>query len=252
MPERPFSLGNCFGSYRFMLRKIRTDWNGCRGRLAPPSDLARRSDPGTLVCARGISQGGVDGPERLRVAEPCLPFDPSAGNAMGTERMSSYGSGGIALLIVLVAFAVYDVLWKNMKNETTGMIVSLALFAVLVFIFHLFMGGRAVFVYAGGLFGTIMAANVWMRIWPNQRKIIAGVKGTGPAADPSIPALAALRSKHNTYMSVPLIFFMVSNHFPGVYGNDHAWVLAIVFVILGWGITKFLFNKAATPAPAQF
>src|SRR6267378_95154 len=79
MPERPFSLGNCFGSYRFMLRKIRTDWNGCRGRLAPPSDLARRSDPGTLVCARGISQGGVDGPERLRVAEPCLPLDPRAG-----------------------------------------------------------------------------------------------------------------------------------------------------------------------------
>jgi uncharacterized membrane protein len=78
------------------------------------------------------------------------------------------------------------------------------------------------------------------------------VKGTGPAADPSIPALAALRSKHNTYMSVPLIFFMVSNHFPGVYGSDYAWVLAIVFVILGWGITKFLFNKAATPAPAQF
>src|SRR6266478_3785691 len=102
-----------------------------------------------------------------------------AGNAMGSERMSGYGSGGIALLIVLVAFAVYDVLWKNMKNETTGMIVSLALFAV-------------------------------------------------------------------------LIFFMVSNHFPGVYGNDYAWVLAIVFVILGWGITKFLFNKAATPAPAQF
>src|SRR6267143_1995121 len=172
--------------------------------------------------------------------------------AMGSERMSSYGSGGIALLIVLVAFAVYDVFWKSMKNETTGMIVSLVLFALLVFIFHLFMGGRAVFIYAGALFGTIMAANVWMRIWPNQRKIIAGVKCTGPAADPSIPALAALRSKHNTYMSVPLIFFMVSNHFPGVYGSDYAWVLAIVFVIVGWGITKFLFNKAATPAPAQF
>src|SRR5438034_1846393 len=64
-----------------------------------------------------------------------------AGNAMGSERMSSYGSGGIGLLIVVVGFAVYDVLWKNMKNETTGMIVSLVLFAVLIFIFHLFMGG---------------------------------------------------------------------------------------------------------------
>src|SRR5438309_11991458 len=90
-----------------------------------------------------------------------------AGNAMGNDRMSSYGSGGLALLIAIICFAIYDVLWKNMKNETTGMIVSLVLFAVVVFIFHLFMGGRAIFIYAGGLLGTIMAANVWMRIWPN-------------------------------------------------------------------------------------
>jgi uncharacterized membrane protein len=175
-----------------------------------------------------------------------------AGNAMGNDRMSSYGSGGLGLLIVIICFAIYDVLWKSMKNETTGMIVSLVLFAVVVFIFHLFMGGRAVFIYAGGLLGTIMAANVWMRIWPNQRKIIAGVKGTGPAADPSVAALAGLRSKHNTYMSMPLMFFMVSNHFPTVYGSDYAWVVAVVFVIIGWAITKFLFNKAGTPAPARF
>src|SRR5436190_488344 len=65
-------------------------------------------------------------------------------------------------------------------------------------------------------------------------------------------ALAGLRSKHNTYMSIPLIFFMVSNHFPTVYGNDFAWVVAIAFLIVGWGISKFLFNKSATPEPAKF
>jgi len=153
---------------------------------------------------------------------------------------------------LLVAFAVYDVFWKSMKNETTGMIVSLALFAVLVFIFHLFMGGRAVFIYAGGLFGTIMAANVWMRIWPNQRKIIAGVKGTAPAPDPSVAALAALRSKHNTYMSMPLMFMMVSNHFPTLYGSDLNWVILMVLIAVGWGVTRFLYQKSASPAPAQF
>jgi uncharacterized membrane protein len=175
-----------------------------------------------------------------------------AGNAMGKENMSAYGSGGVGVLIVLVCFFIYDVLWKSMKNETTGMIVSLVLFAVVAFVFHFFMGGRAVFIYSGALFGTIMAANVWMRIWPNQRKIIAGVKGTGPAPDPSIPALAGLRSKHNTYMSIPLIFFMVSNHFPTVYGSDISWLWAVIFVIVGWGIGKFLFTKSATPAPAKF
>ncbi|HEU0052446.1 MAG TPA: urate hydroxylase PuuD [Longimicrobium sp.] len=175
-----------------------------------------------------------------------------AGNAMGSDRMSSYASGGIALVIALVAFGIYDVLWKNMKNEMAGAAISFVLFAVVLLAFSHFMGGRAVFIYAGGTLGTIMAANVWMRIWPNQRKIIAGVKGTAAAPEASVPAVAGLRSKHNTYMSVPLIFFMVSNHFPTVYGSDFAWVIALVFVLVGWGIAKFMYNKAATPAPAQF
>lgn len=176
-----------------------------------------------------------------------------AGNAMGSDRMSSYASGGVGLLIVIVCFAIYDALWKAMaKNEMAGMIVSLVIFAVVAFIFHTFMGGRAVFIYAGGLFGTIMAANVWMRIWPNQRKIISGVAGKAAAADPAVVALAGLRSKHNTYMSIPLILFMVSNHFPTVYGSDLAWIWAVLFVIVGWGISKFLYGKSATPAPAQY
>src|SRR5258708_36728635 len=112
------------------------------------------------------------------------------------------------------------------------------------------MEGRALFIYAGSTFGTIMAMNVWMRIWPSQRKIIGGIKGTSPAPDASVPALAALRSKHNTYMSVPLILFMVSNHFPGVYGSDFAWILAVVFRLVGWGNTKVLYRQAACPAPS--
>ncbi len=177
-----------------------------------------------------------------------------AGNAMGSEKLSSQASGGIAFVIVLHGFALYDVLWKNMKNEMAGGVVSFVLVAVFILILSkgLGIGGRALFIYTGSLFGTIMAANVWMRIWPSQRKIIAGVKGTGPAADPSVPALAGLRSKHNTYMSVPLMLFMVSNHFPTVYGSDLAWVYALIFVAVGWGITKFLYNKSASPAPAQF
>ena len=177
-----------------------------------------------------------------------------AGNAMGSEKMSSQATGGIGLVIILVCFAIYDVLWKNLKNEMAGMVVCFVLLAVfeLILVKGLGIGGRALFIYVGSLFGTIMAANVWMRIWPNQRKIIGGVKGTSPAPDPSVAALAGLRSKHNTYLSVPLILFMVSNHFPTVYGSDLAWVYALVFVAVGWGITRFLYNKSASPVPAQF
>ena len=174
------------------------------------------------------------------------------GNAMGNDRMSSHLAGTIGIVIAIVAFFIYDVLWKQLKNETAGAAVSFILTAVLVFAESRFMGGRALFLFAGATYGTIMMMNVWMRIWPNQRKIIAGVKGTAPAPDPSVAAVAGLRSKHNTYMSIPLIFFMVSNHYPTLYGNDNAWVIALVFVAVGWGIAKFLYNKSGSAAPAQF
>ena len=174
-----------------------------------------------------------------------------AGNAMGGE-MSSHASGAIGIVIAIVSFFIYDVLWKQLKNEMAAVAVSFILFAVVLFVFSRFMGGRAVFIYAGSTFGTIMMMNVWMRIWPNQRKIISGISGKAPAPDASVPALAALRSKHNTYMSVPLIFFMVSNHFPTVYGNERGWVILLVLIAVGWGVTKLLYNKSASAAPAQF
>jgi uncharacterized membrane protein len=91
-----------------------------------------------------------------------------------------------------------------------------------------------------------------MRIWPAQRKIIAGVKGTAPAPEPSVAAMAGLRSKHNTYMSVPLMFIMVSNHFPTVYGATGGWLILMVLIAIGWIITKLLYAKSATPAPATY
>ena len=65
-------------------------------------------------------------------------------------------------------------------------------------------------------------------------------------------AMAGLRSKHNTYMSVPLMFIMVSNHFPTLYGSDVNWIILMIIIAVGWGITKLLYQKSATPTPARF
>jgi uncharacterized membrane protein len=167
------------------------------------------------------------------------------------QSMGPHAAGGIGLVLMVIGFLVYDMLWKSIKNEQAGAAISFVLTAVFAYVLTRFMSGRAMYIHVGGLFGTIMAANVWMRIWPAQRKIIAGVKGTGPAADASVPALAALRSKHNTYMSMPLMFMMISNHFPTLYGSDLNWVILMVLVAVGWGVTKFLYQKSASPAPAQ-
>jgi uncharacterized membrane protein len=174
-------------------------------------------------------------------------------NLLPPDSTLSMGAGiGISLTLFVVVFFIYDALWKAMaKNEQAGIAVSFFLVAILVLAMGRVFAARAVYIHVGALFGTIMAMNVWMRIWPAQKKIIAAIKA-GAAPDAALAAMAGLRSKHNTYMSVPLIFSMVSNHYPTMYGSAHGGLALIVLVAAGWGLTKLLFMKAAGPAPAKF
>lgn len=157
---------------------------------------------------------------------------------------------GIALALIILVFFIYDVLWKVVKNETVGAAISFLLILVYLYCGSKTFSGRALYIHLGALFGTIMMMNVWMRIWPAQKKIIAGIKGTGPAPDAAVPALAGLRSKHNTYMSVPLVFMMISNHYPTITDavGGMGWVYAAGLVLLGWLLTKWLYIKSAGPA----
>ena len=165
------------------------------------------------------------------------------------------GIGGM-----IVAFGVYDVLWSKTpigKNEIVGTIVSLALLTGLAFVYDMFMSPRASFIHVGATLGTIMAANVWMRIWPAQRKIIGGIKGTSPAPDPSVPAMAGLRSKHNTYMSVGLVAMMINAHIVasgelGTLVTKSPPIAAMVFVVIGMGMAKLMYIRSASPSTAQF
>ncbi len=170
-----------------------------------------------------------------------------------TDRpVLGHGAGVVlSLAAIVVVFFAYEAVWKAVKDEKAGAAVSYVLLVAALFGLSRAFTGRAVFIHAGMLFGTIMAMNVWMRIWPAQRKILLGVKGLAPAPDPSVAALAALRSKHNTYLSVPLLFAMVSNHYPTLYGWDHSWIAISALVLVGWAATKALYSKSAGPAPAQ-
>jgi uncharacterized membrane protein len=168
----------------------------------------------------------------------------------------------IAVAGILVIFFLYDALWKMVKNEKVAAGISFVGTVALAFGLAQVFDGRAMFILLGALFGTIMAMNVWMRIWPAQKKIIGGVKGTNPAPDASVAALAGLRSKHNTYMSVPLVFFMISNHYSDIFTNNFNWAIASGFVLVGWLLSKRLYvisgmamtsyfgaPAAAAPAP---
>jgi uncharacterized membrane protein len=167
--------------------------------------------------------------------------------------MGHMGAVAISLVLIGVVFFVYEAVWKAAgKNERVGVGVLYGLFVVLLFFLSRIFTGRALYVHAGMLMGTIMIMNVWMRIWPAQKRIIQAAKGVAPPPDASVPAMAALRSKHNTYMSVPLVFTMVSNHYPTVYGVDESWLVLAVILALGFALTKLLYLKSAGPAPALY
>ena len=85
-----------------------------------------------------------------------------------------------------------------------------------------------------------MAANVWMHILPAQRKMIAVLNG-GRKPDEQLAARAKLRSKQNTFMAVPVVFIMISNHYPGVtYGDRYNWLILSGLVLAGWIAAKFI------------
>jgi uncharacterized membrane protein len=153
----------------------------------------------------------------------------------------------IVLVIWAVGFVIYNVVFKAVKNVTVASVIMLAIFAAVYALLECVghFSGRSLYIHTGATFGTIMALNVWMIIWPYQQKIIRGVKEGNPA-DAETVRQAGLRSRQNTYMSVPLIFTMISNHYPTVYGAAplvRDGILAVI-IIVGFLFAKLFYGKA--------
>lgn len=146
----------------------------------------------------------------------------------------------IGLSVLAGGWILYDVALRSFLGRSEGAfaVVSLLMVAVLSWgLSHIF-SGRAAYIHVGAVFGTIMTANVWFRILPSQRKMIAAA-AAGQTFDAALGAQAKLRSKHNTFMAVPVVFIMISNHFPvATYGNKYAWEVLVALVLLGWAAAK--------------
>ncbi len=167
------------------------------------------------------------------------------------------GFGTSALVMIAVTFLgvfLYDALYKSSlaANVRVITILSFVLIGVVVYLMKDWaeFSYRSFNIHLGTLLGTNMAFNVWYRIWPAQKQIITAIKN-GEAPDGDLVALASLRSKHNTYMSVPLIWTMHNQHHAGVLSGgkfgiptDLNWLVVLVFVLLGWHIVWHLYNKS--------
>jgi uncharacterized membrane protein len=142
---------------------------------------------------------------------------------------------GIGLGLLVVAWVVYDLMWQSPlgKSETLGAAIAFLLVVCVSFGLTRLLSGRAAYIHVGAMLGTIMAGNVWLRILPAQRQMIAAAQ-EGKKPDLTLAARAKLRSKHNTYMAVPVVFIMVSNHFPtATYGHRYNWAVLAVLVLVG-------------------
>lgn len=145
------------------------------------------------------------------------------------------------LLLLPVAWLVYDLMWKYLfaKQTKVGAVVSYLLTVGVAYGLSHILSGRALFIHIGAMFGTLMVANVWMRILPAQQQMIDATQ-RGEVPDYSKGERAKQRSVHNNYMTLPVLFMMISNHFPSTYGQELNWLVLAGMILVGAGIRHFM------------
>ena len=176
------------------------------------------------------------------------------------SELSTAAATGLGLGVLVGGTAVYELLWRSPlgRYEAVAVTASFLLVLALAYALEGVYSGRGVYIHIGALFGTIMTANVWGRILPAQRTMLAGLavdpgrnrlgeSGTSRPArgegrqDPALAARARRATKHNTYLSVPLVFIMISSHFPvSTYGSGHPWLVLGVLILVGWAAAKIM------------
>jgi uncharacterized membrane protein len=168
----------------------------------------------------------------------------SSSGLIDTDVANISQGAGIAIGLAAMAggWIIYDVAARSPLGRSEALFAGFSLLMIALLAWgsmHVF-SGRAAYIHVGAVLGTIMTANVWFRILPSQRKMIAAA-AAGSIFDASLGARAKLRSKHNTFMAVPVVFIMISNHFPvATYGNTYGWEVLVGLVLLGWVAAKLI------------
>ena len=146
----------------------------------------------------------------------------------------------ISALSLSIGWLVYDFLCKSPLGEkpTVLMLLLFALLVVMAWGYTQVFTGRAALLHLGAFTATIMSANVFFIIMPNQRIVVADLKA-GRKPDPKYGKIAKLRSTHNNYLTLPVIFLMLSNHYPLAFATDWNWLIASLVFLMGVTIRHF-------------
>ncbi len=146
----------------------------------------------------------------------------------------------LSAVSLTIGWIVYDRLCKSglAEKPTLLMVLLFALLVVMGWGYTQVFTGRAMMLHLGAFTATIMTANVFFIIMPNQRIVVADLKA-GRKPDPKFGKIAKLRSTHNNYLTLPVIFLMLSNHYPLAFATEYNWIIAALVFLMGVTIRHF-------------
>ena len=164
-------------------------------------------------------------------------------------ELSTWAAILISALSLGIGWVIYDRLCKSRlgENPTMLMLLLFALLVVMAWGYDQVFTGRAALLHLGAFTATIMTANVAMIIIPNQRIVVADLKA-GRTPDPKYGKIAKLRSTHNNYLTLPVVFLMLSNHYPLAFASRYNWLIAALVFLMGVTIRHF-FNTSHAGKP---
>ncbi len=162
----------------------------------------------------------------------------------------------LSLALFVAAWAVYDGMYRSPLRKTGvwAEIIGIVLLCIVIWGLAQVFSGRGAYVHVGAMIGTIMVANVWMIIIPGQRKLVEATRA-GTTLDPELAFNAKQRSVHNNYLTLPVVFIMISSHYAGTYGHEYNWLILIAMFAVG-ALARHWFNlrnagsRAVWPVPA--
>ncbi|MCS6890776.1 MAG: urate hydroxylase PuuD [Rhodovarius sp.] len=154
--------------------------------------------------------------------------------------LSPWQAIGLSLGLILLAWVVYDLICRSpIGQDGVAMAVAgVAGLALAAWIATSLFSGRGAYLQVGAMIGTLMAANVLMVIIPGQKKMVAAI-AAGREVDPRWGAFGKQRSVHNNYMTLPVVFLMLSPHYPMFWQHERAWLLLVAMALAGALVRQF-------------
>ena len=156
-------------------------------------------------------------------------------------QLSAAQAISISIGSFIVGWILYDILCKSplRKSPFLFALTGIILLTAFAYFYSQVFSGRAAFIHFGAMIGSIMVANVFFVIIPSQKAMVKAAK-KGLAPDPQKGKNALFRSIHNNYFTLPVLFVMVSNHFPSTFGNKYQWIVLAAISIGSAGIKHWL------------